>query len=450
MRRSMKTRIMLTIVATAAAVIAVLLPAALPAQDYNFITIQGGKYSPPRVAVPAMTAGAAGAATASTAAVNLTQLMREGVGMSGILELIPPDAYPAAGADADNGATWKLINTDYIIHGSVESVDGRRYQVEFRCYSVRDDSMILGKRYTGEKELFGRMVFRFLDELIEKITGQRGCLEGRIAYVSDATGRNEIRVMDLDGGNDQAITSNRTLNLSPSWSPDGSKIVYTDYRDYNPNLYIADVGKNINYRVFGDKGLNASPEFSPDGGSIVFSHEDPDGNINIYLMSPDGKNPRRVTSSSGSDVSPTFAPDGKRIAFVSDRTGSPQIYVLNIAAGPESAGNPASLLTTSGEYNTSPEWSPDGNYIAFNQRAGGQFDLFLIDMTTHAIKQLTATGANEEDPSWSPDSRFIVFDSNRGGNYDIYIMSIYGGTPKRITTKGAKERMPAWQPVTGE
>jgi TolB protein len=446
MSKTMKIRMTVILVLAAVA----LLPAVLLAEELNFIPITA-KATSLRVAVPDMQAATGAAAPAATAAVNITQLMREGVGMSGILDLIPPNAYPAAaGSDADNAAAWKLINTDFIIHGSVESLDGRRYQVEFRCYSVRDDSMILGKRYTGEKELFGRMVFRFLDELIEKLTGTRGSLEGRIAYVSDATGRNEIRVMDLDGGNDQALTSNRTLNLSPAWSPDGSKIVYTDYRDYNPNLYIADVSKSVNYRLFGQKGLNASPEFSPDGGSVIFSREGEDGNIDIYLTGLDGKSLRRVTSSPANEVSPTFSPDGKRIAFVSDRTGSPQIYVLNIGAGPESAGNPASPLTTSGDYNTSPEWSPDGNYIAYNSRSGGQFDLFLIDMTTHSTRQLTSTGANEEDPSWSPDSRFLVFDSNRGGNYDIYIMSIYGGTPKRITSKGAKERMPAWQPFAGE
>jgi len=381
---------------------------------------------------------------------RLTGFMREVVGMTGLLELVSPDAYPALAlpGEKEDFETWKAINTDYIIRGDAALLDEGRYQIEFRCFDLKQGKMVLGKRYTGEPALFNRMVMRFMDEFIGYLTGKKGALDSRIAYVSDASGRNEIRLVDTDGSNDQAITSNRTLNLSPSWSPDGRYLLYQGYRARNPDLYIIDNAKGKETKLYGASGLNLPGKFSPDGRSIAFAREGADGNIDLYLISVTGQELKRLTSASSIEVSPAWSPDGKLMAFVSDRAGNPQVYLLDLSRGPESAGNPAVRLTYEGDYNSSPAWSPDGQYLAFAGRVGGQFDLFLIFMSgeNRSPRRLTASAANEENPAWSPDSRFLVYDSNKSGNYDIYLMSIYGGEPRKITSKAAKERMPAWSP----
>jgi TolB protein len=383
---------------------------------------------------------------------NLTGFMREMVLISGMFELVPPEAYPTPVIDSkkENYSAWKLINTDYLIRGDVARLTGGRYQVEFRCFSVSQGKMVLGKRYTGESELFNRMTMKFMDELLNWLSPSKGmgALDSKIAYASDVTGRNEIRIMDTDGSHNEPLTTNRTLNLSPAWSPDGRYLVYTGYKNRNPDLYIWDKIKGKEMRFFSQAGLNQSAEFSPDGRNIAFSREGKDGNIDIYIIGTNGKNLRRVTNSRANEVSPSWSPDGNFVAFLSDRTGTPQVYMLNINKGPEKSGNSSIRLSREGSYNSSPAWSPDGRWIAYTGRMGGQFDLFLIDMKANGspVRRLTATVCNEENPSWSPDSRFLVYDSNKYGNYDIYIMSIYGGTPKRITRGPAKERMPAWSP----
>jgi len=418
--------------------------------NYEFIVITKARQKI-RVAVPTFRTPS-GSDQIGEEAAAITESMRETVRMTGLFELIPPDSYPdpIVPGGEENFSAWSLIRTDLLIRGDMAPLGSGRYQVELRLYDVKQKKMVLGKRYTGARDMLSRMSLRFMDEILGWLTPKKGALDARIAYVTDRSRRDEIHVMDTDGSHDQAITTNRTMNLSPAWSRDGRYLVYTGYRARNPDLYIADLVENRTWRFFAREGLNNAAEFSPDGRMVAFNREAADGNIDIYLMELGSKKLRRITTAWSVEVSPTWSPDGRYLAFVSDRTGSPQVYILDLSRGPETSNNPAVRITQDGSYNTSPAWSPDGRWIAYTGRVGGQFDLFLIDMGKEGknVRRLTATIANEEDPTWSPDSRFLVYASNKYGNYDIFLMSIYGGSPKRLTTSPAKDRMPAWSPRT--
>jgi len=417
-------------------------------ESYEFIVIKKARRQT-RVAVPAFRAIAEFSPEEETLR-QATDFMREAVRMVGLFELVPPDSYPnpvTAGRGFEY-PPWKLIRADLVIKGEIARLGQDRYQAEFRCYDVRQEEMILGKRYTGTRDLISRMALRYADELIEWLTGRKGSLDASIAYVTNSSGRNEIYIMDTDGAHARPLTRNRTLNLSPSFSPGGRYLVYTGYRERNPDLYVADLSEKKVWLYLSKEGLNMSPEFSPDGRMIAFASKWGGRNLDIYAMSVNGKNKRRLTTAASDELSPAWSPDGKFLAFVSNRTGAPQIYLLDLSRGPESAWNPAVRLTTEGSYNTSPAWSPDGRWIAYSGRVSGQFDLFLIDMGAkgNPVTRLTATVSNEETPAWSPDGLFLAYSSNKYGNYDIYVMSVYGGEPRRLTTGTSNDRMPAWSP----
>ena len=81
---------------------------------------------------------------------------------------------------------------------------------------------------------------------------------------------------------------------------------------------------------------------------------------------------KRLTQDGAIDVSPSWSPDGQKIAFVSNRAGSPQIYIMN-----HEGGN-VRRLTYDGGYNTSPAWSPKGDKIAYEKRVSGSFQIYTI------------------------------------------------------------------------
>lgn len=419
---------------------------AVPPEEFTVITKSPQRYP---IAVPDFLTAAGNPDDRNTGQ-RLTALLRQDLQSSAVLRVVDPRTYlaaaPATSGEEDYNA-WTAIGADALIRGILSRTPEGRVQLELKLYDLSKREMALGKRYTGSEESLRQMVHRFTDEVILWLTGKRGSFESRIAFVSNKTGRKEIWVMDSDGGNLRQVTSNHTLNLAPEWWPNSDRVLYTSYKAKNPDLYVLDVFTGKEWRISNRPGLNVGAAFRPDGQKIALCLTLQPGNSDIFLLNPDGSGLTQMTSSWAIDVSPAWSPDGKYLALVSDRSGNPQIYMLDLSRGAESQSNRPVRLTWQGDYNSSPAWSPDGRYLAYAGRRGGQFDLFVLDLDQGeygTVRPLTATPYNEEDPAWSPDGRFIAFAADRTGNYDIYAISVYGGAARQLTDWPSNETAPAW------
>lgn len=316
---------------------------------------------------------------------------------------------------------------------------GQELVLEGRVYNVSGGAFLGGKRFFGDAKALRSMVHRLADEVVFWLTGERGVASTRIAYATKQKGSTELYLMDYDGHNSILATGNRSINLSPRFSPDGRLLAYTSYRDGNPDLYVLNLETGRRKKVSALPGLNISPAWGPSGRWLALSLSK-DGGTNVYLMRPNGGNLRRLTNGLGISVSPTFSPNGRQIAFTSDRGGSPQIYVMDIE------GTNLRRLTFKGTYNASPRWSPRGDKIAFaSDSTGGSFQVYLMNPDGSGIQQLTTAGSNE-DPSWSPDGRHLVFTSNRSGTKDVYVMHADGSGQKRLTRNAENNFGPDWSP----
>ena len=146
-----------------------------------------------------------------------------------------------------------------------------------------------------------------------------------------------------------------------------------------------------------------------------------------------------MTNNPTIDSSPSFSPDGGQIAFVSNRQGSPQIFVM------PASGGAARRVTYQGKYNQTPHFNPDPKkaQIAFTGRdERGIFDVFFIDMKTQQVTRVTQGKGSNLDPAWSPDGRLIVYASSRGG---LFVNNPETRHEVQITHGGAAS--PAWGPA---
>ena len=177
--------------------------------------------------------------------------------------------------------------------------------------------------------------------------------------------------------------------------------------------------------------------WSPDDQRIAFVSER-DGSPQVYIMNADGSNPTRLTQGGAVDQLPTWSPDGTRIAFQTNRDGNNEVYVMNA-----DGSNPTNL-TQSPAADEFPAWSPGGDQIAFKSDRDGNGEIYVMNVDGSRPTRLTNNPADEYYPAWSPTGSQIAFVSNRDGNYEIYVMRPDGVGQTRVTSNPAWDADPAW------
>src|SRR5262245_3632295 len=239
----------------------------------------------------------------------------------------------------------------------------------------------------------------------------------------------------LLGGALYFITFTPPADGSPSWSPDGTKIVFYSDRDGNAEIYVMQADGSHPTRLTRTAASEGYPNFSPDGGKISFD-TDRDGNFEIYVMNADGSNPTRLTRDPARDVSASWSPDGRKIAFMSDRTGEFEVWVMN------ADGSQPTRMTDFGS-NWFPRWSPDGARLAYHVGR----DIHVLNLQERRYARLTIDPDNGMYPAWSPDGRRIAFMSWRAGPTEIFVMDADGTRQRRMPQTTVGDLIdPRWAP----
>jgi TolB protein len=375
---------------------------------------------------------------------KIYEVLANDLALSGFFKVIDHSRLPSYLRDREgipgmlSIQEWSPSGGELLIAGEATlGGDGLSLRLKFHLIDLVEQKHLAGKQYDGQLPNFRNMVHRIADETILHLTGEKGVHTTRIAYVTRQGEAREISVADFDGANARQITQNRSINVSPVWTPDSQRIAFTSYLKRNPDLYIIDLAGKILQRFSNQPGLNLSPSWSPDGKQIALMMG-MEGKSDIYVLDANGGNPKRLTGGHGNESTPRWSPDGQQIVFSSDRSGSPQIYLMS------SNGSNVRRLTYEGNYNTSPSWSPRGDQIAFCGRAGGQFHIFVIGADGSGLRKLTPGGSNNESPCWSPDGRYIAFSSTREGSSKIFIMNANGFNQRPLTTSKGGESSPSW------
>jgi TolB protein len=331
---------------------------------------------------------------------------------------------------------WTVIGADLLLKGGYICI-GRSLEVEVRLFDVFQGRQIFGMRALGDVGSYRYLMHRIGNQIIQILTGHEGIFLTKLAFVGNSSGHKEIYVCDYDGHNVRQVTADKSIALSPAWSPDGEKLIYTSYKDgTGPMLYVKDLGSGKVKRLSGRKGLNIGACWAPDAKEVALTLS-LKGNPDIFTIDLNGEVKKQLTDHWGIDVSPAFSPDGKKIAFVSNRAGSPQIYLRDLIQGTEER------LTFEGKYNTSPSWSCL-NRIAFVSMDGGHFDIYTMRPEGGQLRRLTEDQGDNEEPCWSPDGRYIMFCSNREGRYHLYIMNANGQNQRKITFMKGDQADPSW------
>ena len=347
----------------------------------------------------------------------------------------------------------KLATKVLEIHGDIYT----RYlqmgrETSWLGFPVREEYRSIGKKRFGQVEFEGGYIGSKNGQKWEALPYETG----KIAFVSNRDGNQEIYVMDTSGANLVNLTNNPANDRDPAWSPDGSKIAFVSHREPR-GIYLMDAdGSNQKFLAPG-----WAPAWFPEGSKIAFTstikfEKHLIGGITmkksrarIFVMHPDGSNRTELTFDAAKlDIDsedhgfPAVSPDGHQIAFQIYRYDhNPVIAIMNLKET-----NVASiyklykdLWRRSHYHSRYPSWSPDGKKLTAARYVGRGIpsDIYIID--PHAVS-LEKLGVSGRATSWSLDGRRIVFSNGK----DIYIIHSDGSMGRRVTKGEGDNWDPSW------
>ncbi len=290
--------------------------------------------------------------------------------------------------------------------------------------------------------------------LLSVLTGENGVSLADIAYCKQiAPGNKVVCVADYACKKERVVVSMDAVNVVPCWHSSKPLLFYTQLAHEANRLMAVDLRTGKSRVVASFEGLNMQPSVSKDGTKVVvcFSRDDT-ADLYLYDQNESTENKRRtfrrLTKNGGNNVSPTLLPNGDTI-FCSDfETKSPHIYCLNNATGK------THRLSQSG-YCTSPSYCEREHAVIFSKPVNGTFQIFKIALDEQNRRkkeiQLSSNEGDKHNPSVSHCGRYILF-SYRCSHTDgrlikqIAVLNALSGTI-RILTHGHEEKtFPAWRP----
>jgi TolB protein len=340
-----------------------------------------------------------------------------------------------------NFKDWRLLGSDHIVIGKIRPTDRDEYLVQVQLVDILRQKQLAGFSYPVHKNSMRRLAHQVSDVLYEKLTGEKGAFNTRIAYITSTGGKKptyRLHVADADGYNAQSIMSSKDPVMSPAWSADGQHLAYVSFEGRRSQIYVQEILTGKRQRISQFEGINGAPAWSPDGRrlALTLSHK---GNPDIYIYDMSTRQFSQLTTNVAIDTEPSWSPDGSKILFTSDRGGKPQLYQV-----PALGGQPL-RITFEGDYNARGSYSPDGKYIVMVHGRDKRYRIAIQETRTGQLTILT-DGRLDESPSFAPNGRIVLYATARGNTGVLSAVSVDGRSQHRLVSPGGDIREPAWSP----
>ncbi len=372
----------------------------------------------------------------SLAPAQVSAVIKADLERSGMFRVIDTGTVVAENAVVDYSA-WIGKGAYAFVAGSVTKLADGRFEVRYKLHDTLKTSAISAQTHTAIAKYTRLSAHKIADDIYLKLVGVRGAFSTRITYVRQTSAKSyQLEVADADGeGTEVAVTSAESI-ISPTWSPDGTKVAYVSFEMKKPIVYVQNLMTGQRKIVSNEKGSNSAPAWSPDGSKLAVALSK-DGHTQIYNVNADGGGVRRLSNGNGIDTEPQYSADGNTIYFTSDRSGGPQIYKM------AASGGNATRVTFAGNYNISPRLSSDGKTLAYISQRNGGFALYALDLDSGQEQRL-ADSATE--PSFSPNGKYIMYATDAGGRKALAVVSVDGRVKQRLSTQAGNIREPNWGP----
>jgi len=355
---------------------------------------------------------------------------------------------------------WSNLGTHYVIVPEIRQnkITIKIFDVKHACIrellplelssSIREDRLLIHK----------------ISDLIHKsLFGVEGIAQKRILFAMQpeegSDWISEIWECGIDGNDLKQISFENSYSICPLFIPEKPNnknrsdysFMYVCYKHGAPKIYMNTSLDRQGFACIPLRGNQLLPAISRKFDKIAFIC-DASGRADLFLQLFDKERgvlhkPVQIFSHPNSvQASPTFSPDGSKLAFVSDKEGTPKIFIVDLLSVLRDRKAPElHCITHINKENTSPSWSSDGKKIVYSAKTNGVRQIWLYDVEKQEEMQLTTGQGDKENPSFAHDSLHIVFNTT-SPTFDIFLLDLNQQEPVQITRGPGKKHYPAWEP----
>lgn len=375
---------------------------------------------------------------------NVASVVSQDLTRSGKFSPIPMTSLP------HGSVTDGKINVDVAAASGAEVAvtgevvpEGSGYNVEFVVTGLQGNNkgkVLAHYRGNSSNATMRQAAHRVSDRVYELFTGQKGAFRTRIAYIVTRHGTKypyQLMTSDYDGYNEVPVLKSTQPIMTPSWSPDGSRIAYVSFENRAPSIYVQDIYSKKRTKLASFSGLNSSPAWSPDGSKIAMTLSK-DGQPDIYYFDLSSKKLVRVTANPAIDTEPNWSADSRTLFFTSERGGKAQIYKFDFAT------HNTERVTYQGQMNLSARAIPGSNsLIVITQQKGYR----VARMDADGSLYMLTTSSLDESPSVAPNGSMVIYSTVYQGRKGLAIVSADGRFKANLPSTSGEVSAPAWGPL---
>ncbi len=266
----------------------------------------------------------------------------------------------------------------------------------------------------------------------------------RLAFIWDREGQSDVYVMPSAGGWPGRVTADRAAvaywtDETPQWSPDGQWLAFT----VAGHVHVVSAEGGLPKKITGFTSGASSPVWMPDSAGLIVSVEREEA-THLLLTDREGAWPRALTSGPGDAWDAHPSPDGKQVALVHRPPGDLNRWEIRLAE--VESGQIRPLTGTPGVKDWWPRWSPDGETIAFLSERSGFTEAWLIRPDGEGQRQLTRGGADVADLAWSLEGTRLACTRNQDGAFDLALIDAQSGEVACLQSRKGYFTRPNWSP----